>query len=134
MGDYILKEIDKIGVLLRGLLRKLQLLKNNHEEEIGVTTTKVELADKLGVDMDSLLAEPDFVETLVEEHGFDAPSLELFAEVLADLAFAAEDKSDQRRFAAAACEIYKYQDAHKADSSFNRYYILKQLARLDCEK
>ena len=130
MGDYILKEIDKIGILLRGILHKLKLIKDN-SDEFSVEDTKLELVEKLHIDMDELLAKDDFIRILVEEHEFDEPSMELFAEVLADMAFAAERVEDRHRFGRAACEIYKFQDVRHAPASFNRYYILKELARLD---
>ena len=49
--------------------------------------------------------------------------------LLADLAAAAETSDEARRCAAAACAVYRHQDAHKAPASLGRYYILKELAK-----
>ncbi len=126
MEDFILKEIDKIGALLRGILRKAGI---RREPDAACDTTKTELAGRLNIDIDALLSEEDFVRELVERHGFSPNDLELFAELLADLAAAAGTPAESRKCAAAACALYKYQDAHGAPASFNRYYILKELAK-----
>ena len=112
MEDFILREIDKIGVLLRGMLHKIGILRRSDAPETVGPTAKTELADRL--DIEALLAEEDFVSVLVERHGFGPDDLELFAELLADLAAAAETSDEARRCAAAACAVYRHQDAHKA--------------------
>lgn len=129
MEDFILREIDKIGVLLRGILRKIGLLGQTDSADTVVETTKTELAGQLSIDIDTLLAEEDFVSVLAERHGFGPDDLELFAELLADLAAAADTPAEAQKCAAAACAVYKYQDAHKAPASLGRYYILKELAK-----
>lgn len=104
MEDFILREIDKIGVLLRGMLHKIGILRRSDAPETVGPTAKTELADRL--DIEALLAEEDFVSVLVERHGFGPDDLELFAELLADLAAAAETSDEARRCAAAACAVY----------------------------
>ena len=127
MEDFILREIDKIGVLLRGMLHKIGILRRSDAPETVGPTAKTELADRL--DIEALLAEEDFVSVLVERHGFGPDDLELFAELLADLAAAAETSDEARRCAATACAVYRHPDAHKAPASLGRYYILKELAK-----
>ena len=127
MEDFILREIDKIGVLLRGMLHKIGILRRSDAPETVGPTAKTELADRL--DIEALLAEEDFVSVLVERHGFGPDDLELFPELLADLAAAAETSDEARRCAAAACPVYRHQGAHKAPASLGRYYILKELAK-----
>lgn len=129
MEDFILREINRIGELVHGLLIKLRLRKEQDGDAPASTSVKTELAEKLHLSIDTLLAEEDFIRTLCEEHGFGSSDLELFAELLADLAAAAEDPAERKRLAVAACTIYRYQDAHGADVSFNRYYILKELVK-----
>lgn len=118
MEDFILREIDKIGIS-----------EQTDASQTVDTTTKTELVDRLDIDIETLLSEEDFIRALVEKHGFDTNHLELFAELLADLAAAAETPAEARKCAAAACAVYKYQDAHKAPVSIGRYYILKELAK-----
>ena len=127
MEDFILREIDKIGVLLRGMLHKIGILRRSDAPETVGPTAKTELADRL--DIEALLAEEDFVSVLVERHGFGPDDLMLFAVLLADLAAAAVTSHEARRCAAAACAVYRHQDAHKAPASLGRYYILKELAK-----
>ena len=124
MEDFILREIDKIGGLLRGMLHKIGILRRSDAPETVGPTAKTELADRL--DIEALLAEEDFVSVLVERHGFGPDDLELFAELLADLAAAAETSDEARRCAAAACAVYRHPDAHKAPASLGRYYRRKE--------
>lgn len=127
MEDFILREIDRIGELLRALLGKVGLLKASHDDKAAIATAKTELVVNLNMDIESLLTQDDFIGVLVQEHGFSNGNLEQFAELLADLAAASDEREERQRLAAAACAIYKYQDAHKAPASLNRYYILKEL-------
>lgn len=130
MEDFILREIGKIGHLLRSLLHRLGLRRTAEgpSDEL-VETTKSELIERLDIDIDTLLRDERFVERLVAEYGFGEEELEAFAELLADLAAAAETHDEQCRLAAAACTVYKHQEAHGAPASINRYYVLKELAR-----
>ena len=133
MADFILKEIDQIGVLLRGILRRLHLA-SPESSDTQTALTKVELVENLGIDIDTLLDRSDFIEVLITEYHFDENQLELFAEVLADMAFSAETAEDQDHFGAAVSAIYKHQDAHKATPSINRFYILEELVRLKTQR
>ncbi len=130
MEDFILREIDKIGQLLRSLLHRLGLRRTAEmpTDEL-VETTKSELIERLDLDIDTLLRDERFVERLVAEYGFGENDLEACAELLADLAAAAETHDEQCRLAAAACTVYQHQEAHGAPASINRYYVLKELAR-----
>lgn len=130
MEDFILREIGKIGYLLRSLLHRLGLRRTAEmSSDEWIETTKSELIKRLDIDIDTLLCDERFVERLVSEYGFGEEDLEAFAELLADLAAAAETHNEQCRLAAAACTVYKYQEAHGAPGSSNRYYVLKELAR-----
>lgn len=129
MEDFILREIDRIGELLCALLEKLHLRKAQGNAAEACIQTRTELAEHLDMDVDTLLAQDDFIRLLAEEHGFSAAHLEQFAELLAGLAAAAPGREEQQRHAAAACAIYRHLDAQEAPASFNRYYILKELTQ-----
>ena len=110
MEDYILREINRIGELIAALMAKIGLMRQSASPEQIRTTAKTELAEKLDIDIDTLLDEPDFIGRLTDEYGFGDQELDKFA-------------------AAAVGAIYSYLDAKKAPASLNRYYILKDLEK-----
>lgn len=129
MEDYILREINRIGELIAALLNKVGLLKRSGSPEQIGTATKTELAQTLDIDIDTLLGGKDFIGRLTQEYGFSDDNLDKFAELLADLAAASDDRSERIRLAAAVGAIYGHLDARKVPVSLNRYYILKDLEK-----
>ena len=127
MEDFILREIDRIGTLLRALLEKTGALRQAGESRRLCETARSELLGGLGLDLDALLASEDFIDRLTADHGFAEEHLELAAELLADLAGATDDRPGRQRLAAAALAIYRRLDAAGAPASFNRYYVLHDL-------
>jgi len=125
MEDYILREINRIGELIAALMAKIGLMRQSASPEQIRTTAKTELAEKLDIDIDTLLDEADFIGRLTDEYGFGDQELDKFAELLFDMVAASEQHAERLRLAAAA--IYSYLDAKKAPASLNRYYILKDL-------
>ena len=95
MEDYLLHEIGKIGTLLRALLVRIGLAKKEPEEEIDGEQLRTDLLNRIDTDLDSLLAEPDFIAALTGRCGFDDGQLVRFADLLVDLV-AASDDPDER--------------------------------------
>lgn len=129
MEDYILREINRIGELIAALMAKIGLMRQSASPEQIRTTAKTELAEKLEIDIDTLLDEADFIGRLTDEYGFGDQELDKFAELLFDMVAASEQHAERLRLAAAVGAIYSYLDAKKAPASLNRYYILKDLEK-----
>ena len=127
MEDYILREINRIGELIAALLNKIGVMRQSASPEQIRTTAKTELAEKLDIDIDTLLDDADFIGRLTGEYGFDNENLEKFAELPCDMVAASEQHAERLRLEAAVGAIYSYLDAKKAPASLNRYYILKDL-------
>lgn len=127
MEDYILREINRIGELITALLDKAGLLKKSGAPELIREAAKTELAEKLNLDIDALLAQEDFTATLVGQYGFSDADLDKFAELLFDLVAASDDRTERLRLAAGVGALYSYLDQKKAPASLNRYYILRDL-------
>ena len=127
MEDYILREIDKIGKLIDGLLQKIGIKRMSASKETVYETTKTELAETLNLDIDVLLAQEDFIDVLIREHGFSDENLEKFAELLFDFVAASSDRDSKIRLSYGITAIYRYLNEKKAPVSLNRYYILKEL-------
>ena len=119
----------RIGELIAALMAKIGLMRQSASPEQIRTTAKTELAEKLDIDIDTLLDEPDFIGRLTDEYGFGDQELDKFAELLFDMVAASEQHAERLRLAAAVGAIYSYLDAKKAPASLNRYYILKDLEK-----
>lgn len=127
MEDYILREIDKIGKLIEALLVKIGVRRGSDGGEEACAATKLELSEKLDLDIDTLLAEEDFIRTLTDSYRFSEENLEKFAELLFDMVAASEERNERLRLAAGIGAIYRHLDEKKAPASLNRYYILRDL-------
>ena len=90
MEDYILREINRIGELIAALMAKIGLMRQSASPEQIRTTAKTELAEKLDIDIDTLLDEADFIGRLTDEYGFGDQELDKFAELLFDMVAASE--------------------------------------------
>lgn len=125
MEDYIVREIDRIGVLLRGLLARLGAGCGGKEER--AAECRRELRAELGLELDALLAEEDFIGVLRGRCGFGEEHLEPFAELLFGLFRASEDAAERRRLAGCAATLCRRLDAAGFPPSWNRLLILREL-------
>ena len=124
MEDYIVREIDKIGVLLRGLLARLGAGSGGRQ---AAEECRAELRERLGLELDSLLRREEFIGELCGRYGFGQEHLEQFAELLFGLLRASSDAAERRRLAACTVAVCRRLDAAGAPPSLGRYLILQQL-------
>ena len=126
MKDYILKEINKIGQMIESILVKIKLLKVRQNESV-YEFSKIELLDKLSLNIDSLLEQDNIVEILIKEHEFNSENLDKFAELLYDITIATNIEAERLKLAKSISAIYEHLDKNDRYFSFNRFYILKGL-------
>lgn len=125
MEDYIVREIDRIGVLLRGLLARVAGASGGEERR--AAECRRELRAALDLELDALLAREDFIEELRGRCGFGDEHLEPFAELLFELFRSSSDPVQRRRMAGCVIAVYRYLDAAGFPPSWNRYLILREL-------
>ncbi|MCB2221658.1 MAG: hypothetical protein KQI35_14775 [Bacteroidetes bacterium] len=87
--DYILREIEKIGAMIAGLIGKMIPLKEKGflEEDEWIDLGRT-IEEDLNINLDRLLSTPShqFDQLLTRDLGFDASNIELLADLLADIA------------------------------------------------
>ncbi len=127
MEDFILREIDKIGTLLRALLERAGMLVHSDDPGEMLAVVRTELLEGLGTELDALLDDPDPGRRLAERHGFREEHLEQFARLLFELVAAEPQRTERCRMARAIAAIHRYLDERRAPVSFDRYRILAAL-------
>ena len=91
---------------------------------------RTDLLNRIDTDLDSLLAEPDFIAALTGRCGFDDGQLVRFADLLVDLVAASDDPDERLRLAGAVGAVCRHLDAKRSPLSRECYPILKELDRL----
>ncbi len=129
MEDFIKREIDKIGLIIKAILLKVGLLKESGDRGSVPSVTKIELAEKLNMDLDGLVAGEDVPGVLIREYGFSNDNLEKFAELLMDFIETSPGRATARKYVPAVISIYDYLHENASDFSFNSYYALKELEK-----
>jgi hypothetical protein len=126
--DYILREIEKIGAMLRMIIRRLFEWKENEEQEEKLEQFASGLALESNVELENLLKlkKEDFSEYFDENKGFNAVNIELLADLFAHLSDIAEsEKAIQYKMK--AIELYNYIDETGRTFSMERANKLKKL-------
>lgn len=120
--DYILREIEKIRIVLEGLLNKLKggnsdLPEINEDfdkvNHLFITDTRVDLNTLLNSDSNQ------FDNIFKKENGYNESNIEQFADILAEMADKAEGNL-KNQLNQKALETYEYVDALSNSFSFGR--------------
>jgi len=120
--DYLLREIEKIRIVLEAMLNKIKGGNNDippvNEDfdtvnKLFITDTRVDLNTLLKSDINQ------FDSIFKKENGYNETNIEQFADILAEMASKAEgDLKDQLN--QKALETYEYVDALSNSFSFGR--------------
>ena len=120
--DYILREIEKIGLIMRTILNKL-IGKKNNQETITKKQFKEEkdlLLGETGFDLDLFLAsdETESLEYIDRFKGLNTQNLEILAEIIYQ--YAEEDIENNRPLLEKALAIYILCNVKDMTYSFSR--------------
>jgi hypothetical protein len=107
--DFILREIEKIGAMLRMLIRRRVEQKDTRDEEQLVEQTIAELYKETQLDMQEILQleKKDFANHFVLNKGFNLENIELLADLLYHFS-QVSDYSQKNSYSKKAIEIYEY--------------------------
>ena len=131
--DYLLKEIEKIGLLLRAILNKLKLntdngaitLENQFDQE------KELLLNEIGFNIDefALLNDSDIEQYLSKFEGIRGINLELLADVLREVGFKAENNMTNAYFEK-SLKLYELCNSLDKTYSFEREGKIEELRNI----
>lgn len=129
-SDYILREIEKISVLILGLLGKLSRRKKEGEQmnEEAFREAKVEFETNANFDIQTVLCTgPDAFDQLFRKtSGFDERNIELVADLLVAMGEIAVAE-DKKQLFEKAMEVYVYLDRSGKTYSIERASKIRQL-------
>ncbi|MEA1885613.1 MAG: hypothetical protein U9N72_00165 [Bacteroidota bacterium] len=126
--DYILREIEKISVVILAILGKFRQIKSQKQFEQARSMIDKELEESAGLTIDSLLSIPqgDFVSYFAGRKDFDTRNIELLADLL--MAFEVNmDKYESRNLISKAILILEYIDQKTRTFSMDRLLKIKYL-------
>jgi len=108
--DYIMREIEKIGLLLRSILGSLINKKDNLtiETQAPFARTNELLINEINFHLDKFLTlnESETKEYLSKFNGFNSPNLESLAEILFQLG-TSEQSDNKRKYLEKALQLYE---------------------------
>ena len=117
--DYILREIEKIGMMLMMMIKKMivrkEKLPNQYDYELKEAN---EMLREIGFDMDEflLLDPPHIEEYLMKIEGMRGPNLELLGDLLSEMGVSTEPGLQEAYFAKA---LSLYELCNRLDKTYS---------------
>jgi len=126
--DFILREIEKIGAMLRMLIRRRVEQKDTQDEEQLVEQTIAELFQEIQIDMQEILQleKKDFATYFTLSKGFNFENLELLADLLYYFS-QVTTLSLKNSYGKKALEIYEYINETSKTYSIERENKIKKI-------
>lgn len=105
--DYILREVEKIGVMLQYMLGKFRPGKSIQQLDLTEELNQ-KMRENLGYDMPTLLSleRNQFPAMLNEKHGFNLDNLELLSDLLYQMSL--QYPAEEKRYLVKALEILEH--------------------------
>lgn len=132
--DYLKKQIDQLGQSLESLIDDFEEQKKEKplEERISLIDEEISAVLGTGAKELSLLAEKDFLFTLIEHEQIKEEHLDQLAElyfIMAEALRAAEKMAEARPFYEKARILFSYRNDRDTTFSFDRYYKIEEIDR-----
>lgn len=124
-----MKEIDKLGLVIKTILERIGIMKHSGGGESSYGIAKIDLLNQLDIDLDVLLAEDNFMDLLIHKYGFSNCNLEKFAELLYDFMLSESDGYVKAKYVSHIFSIYRYLETARFELSFNTYLIIQELGK-----
>ncbi len=125
--DFLMREIEKIGLFLQLIFDKLRgkdvsynLILEKQFEDI-----KIQLLDETGFNLEVFLSlkESEVAEYIAQFHGFNAANIELLADVLKEMG----EKSSLKNYSGSALKLYDLCNSLDKTFSFEREAKIHEL-------
>ena len=128
--DYILREIEKISILLQYLIGKFMPAKTQTEQQKTEELINKELVENFGNDLDFILNLPNenFDLELSKNKGFNYENIELLADLLYTLGN--NQLENNKVYLLKSLELYRYIDEKSKTFSFERSSKINTLKSL----
>lgn len=126
--DYILREIEKISVMLLAMLGKFKRIKSKKqfEQERGMIDSALKEAGELSIDKLISFTDEEIISYIDKNKGFDTGNMELLAELL-DVFAENLPEEESRNLNKKAVLILEYIDHETRTFSMERSLKLKSL-------
>lgn len=124
--DSLMRQISELGFALKRLMERMKGGKTGGGLTLDSDTVSVALHEELGFDLNTVLTveRENIIPFLLENSGFSADNLELFADYLADIG---KGSAHQRNLYEKAAAIYEYINKVTATFSMERQNKLQKI-------
>jgi len=131
--DYILREIQKISVLLQRLVKMLVPVALE-EAEKDLEMVRTELCEEIGMEPENIVEMElvDLLDKLKPENGFDIENAELLADLL--LEYAQKAKDVDVKMYKRILDLYEYVNETTKTYSFNREAKIMEASKMISDK
>lgn len=128
--DFLLREIEKIGAMLRRLIRRRIEQKETLDEEQSLEQTIDELFRETGIELNEILRLEikDFARQFNANKGFTIENIELLADFLSNIA-QSNNLTNKKLYINKALEIYGYINETSRTFSMEREEKIKRLEK-----
>jgi hypothetical protein len=129
--DFILREIEKIGAMLRMMIRRLFEWSEDGEQENAFEHIATELAIESNVEFEELvnLKKEDFTAYFDKNKGYNATNIELLADFFAHLSRVTEEPK-ANKYRLKAIDLYAYVDEITKTFSIERAGKMQAISHL----
>ncbi len=128
--DYLLKEIEKIGLIINTIRQKLLGGKDNLAINIEehINETKTLLKDELDFDLEQFLSlNTEASNTYLSSiKGFNIDNIELLAEYISQLGFR-NNSTQSKKYLEKALQLYEYCNVKSKNYSFQREQNIQKI-------
>jgi hypothetical protein len=131
--DYFLREIEKIGIVLKMIFVRLAGSKENFAISIEnqFKETKGMLLNETGFDLDVFLSlnDSEIEAYLSKFHGMNGPNIELLADILQSMGMKAE-AALSKEYLKKALKLYESCNSHDKTFSFERENKINEIKKV----
>lgn len=126
MEDYILREINKIGLIIVALIEKLRLARSVSSENDAYEVVKSEMQTELKFNVEELIIKGERAEDIAKRHQFNDENLEKFAELLYEFQQSTDNIELKFLYIDTIKSIYRYLEG-KGSLILYSSYVIKEV-------
>ncbi|MBN2890690.1 MAG: hypothetical protein JXL97_02375 [Bacteroidales bacterium] len=125
--DYLMRQIDQLGVVLAAILGKLLGLKNQVQSIHAIELVTNELKEEANIDLEDILNED--IEKILSNNNLNMSNLETLTNILLETAETKKNE-EQLTIYRKCLELFEYINKNDKNLSFERFQKIEELKKV----